>query len=173
MSVIHPRHFGNTVAESSVHAWYSHRGQGAMRHVAEALKGQMVWAELDTQTGSGALVEIIGCTPAPALLVRHHHADGGFKDTAYPLQCVGTIVETEHTVATGSARWVATETLRNEEHRAVEQSRAAHPERNYGKWEARALLGKGAVSVTYTPQRDGAGERLVESVLVASTAVLA
>jgi hypothetical protein len=175
---IHPRDFADTtlgnhsIKDRAEKSWWML--QGEFRHVAKALHGKRVFIELDTQTGYAAEGRIVGLGRSnsgyatPAVVIEFDHSDGTQR-TKFPLTHVGVIIETECD-GTG-AKSVAFDTIRAERSAAIEQVKAAHPEADYGKWTADPMFREGEVTVRYTPQREGAGERLIEIVTVARETV--
>lgn len=135
---------------------------GKLRAVLAARKpGTRFHVVTDKQTGHVSwnveLIDVLGPGLTGSwdrLLVRYHHADGTFHDTAYSALNVGTIFSPDSEV-----KWQALHFWREEGSKAMAVVRpvAEANGQTYGRYDMR--LTRRGVHVTYEPQRPDAGPK--------------
>jgi hypothetical protein len=159
-TTVHASDFSTSTADALRNRWTV----GKMRHLIAALGDATVIVEIDSRTGfalMGRLTEVFNGGPIRGnrLTVVTVLEDGTEHATHYNLNNVGAVMvlpgqgkRAEH-----SAKWDALKSYGDERMAAIDHVRpkAEADGLTYGKWEATPC--DGVVSVTYTPQREGAG----------------
>lgn len=164
MQTIKPQDFSERVTDPNRETWTL----GTIAPVVAVLEGREVVVETDRRTGHSVQGEIVGyastgsSNPGARLKVKTSYVDEKgetrFQTTNYLLWEIGVIVDLGRDFR--STKYEALQRYREDRMAAIDKVRAqAEAEgRDYGKWEATGY-GFGRFGVTYTPQREGAGER--------------
>lgn len=156
-TVIRARDFSDSTTDADRDTWTL----GKLRHVIAALDGAPVAITVDRLTGHTEVgVRLVGIACGRFVdhgpVVERTLSDGTTQRTIFSRHSIG---DTITPLDRSSAKWTATDSVRNEASAAIRLARAEHEAAHaYGRWTA--TPGLDYVDVTYTPQNGpGAGER--------------